>query len=359
MDVFLTHHKCASGWLTNVLSELSKREGKKFRVTGNTASFAPPKFDGVFANLNASYEFLPPDLRRAVHIIRNPLDVVTSAYYSHRNSHPVFHEWQELSQQREKLRQLNLPEGMLLSMIFLEQYDFHSGYVVPPLYAIRTWKYDDDRILTVLMEDLVSDPVGELTRAFQHLGGTVPGSLLEVCEQFRFEAVSGGRSAGESDEKSHYRSGKRDSWRNDLPPIVAHACAVHMSDVLKRFYPYVLEELELSLPSAVAPAPHPPKPSAVSDERLSNRDFIYIIFEYVLGRGPDAATAQTLAARLDGGESPISVFADIYFAPELMEQKRRALAQMWRRRPDGSDIHVEVISQRAKRPWWRVFFSRL
>src|SRR5579862_2201277 len=98
LRLFLGHHKCASCWTSDIVLELcatlrwcywSIDHPGPFARVGLPRWAADNRID-VVGFLNARPELLPddPDLR-GFHVIRDPRDLCVSAYWSHRNSHPV------------------------------------------------------------------------------------------------------------------------------------------------------------------------------------------------------------------------------------------------------------------------------
>jgi hypothetical protein len=186
---------------------------------------------------NAEYDFTASHGVKGVHVIRNPLSVVASAYFSHRNSHPVA-GWPQLEVQRKLLREHDQSTGMFLTMTFLERADFHRD-CVGPLYALRNWDYDDPAFVTVRMEDLVNSPARVLHDAFAQIGAKMPATFPNDLD-FAFSKFSGGRQIGEADPASHYRQGSPDDWCGQLPEPVFEYVASHMRPVFERFYPEAL-----------------------------------------------------------------------------------------------------------------------
>jgi len=180
---------------------------------------------------NASYDFIGDKIDCGIHVIRNPLDIIVSAYHSHKKTHPL-DGWPELAAQRAVLCGADEHDGMFLTLAFLERDDFDSG-VVGPLHALRHWNYGDERFVTLRMEDIVRNPTEALGAALQ---AQSPGGRLPDPERHTFQAVAG-RPPGEVDNHSHYRSGKPDQWRTSLPAAVIAYMRAHYEPLLKQFYP--------------------------------------------------------------------------------------------------------------------------
>jgi hypothetical protein len=101
---FITHHKCASAWLADILHEyFALRHQKQVFHTARGNDYPSNRDDFVYVLFaNGEWQFLHSKIRRAVHIIRNPLALIVSAYFSHLKSHPE-DGWPQLSEQRGRL----------------------------------------------------------------------------------------------------------------------------------------------------------------------------------------------------------------------------------------------------------------
>lgn len=241
-SIVFTHHKCASTWLMSVLKAGCAEYDRAMFVTHRSWQQPPPekRFD-LLLFLNGDYHFsvrtyqeiLNSRAEPALHVIRNPLDILVSAYYSHLTTHPV-EKWPELVHQREILRRLDKQAGMLATWVFLERSDFDNG-VIGPLCALRRWNFNDHRIKTVRMEDLVRDE--DLARAeMQTLFGA---DLREFIEQASFKKLSGGRQVGMTNDLHHYRSGESHQWLSEMDLSLARAIYETYKPLIDRFYPEV------------------------------------------------------------------------------------------------------------------------
>ena len=151
----MTHHKCASAFVSLYLSEVCDLNGLRLFASHLGTDQPQPEYN-VSLLANARYAQIkgavaPP----AIHIIRNPLDIVVSAYYSHRSTHGE-DGWPQLRRQRSVLASCGKEAGFFLTLAFLEQDEFYP-YTPGPLHALRGWCFDDTRIQTIRMEDLVAN----------------------------------------------------------------------------------------------------------------------------------------------------------------------------------------------------------
>ena len=235
----MTHHKCASQWLASYLALtcwLNELEG----FTTPHGDQLPAGEPSIALFENASYEFLSNHISSGIHVVRNPLDLIVSAYYSHLSSHPL-DGWPELAKQREVLCSVPLEAGMMLTVALLERADFRPGGSTPgPLLSMRLWNYTDPRILTIRMEDMVADVNGTIGRWLRSELGTE--LKLPDAREFRFERFSGNRRPGEVDTRAHYRVGLPDQWRHDLPLAGVAYVRATQAPLMQRFYPEAYED---------------------------------------------------------------------------------------------------------------------
>ena len=112
----------------------------------------------VVVALNADYSSINDHISanmQCMHIIRNPLSVVVSAYYSHLRTHPI-DGWDLLARQRSVLSEVDKDVGMALTLSFLESSHFQPE-TNGPLCDMISWKYVDSRIITLRMEDITAN----------------------------------------------------------------------------------------------------------------------------------------------------------------------------------------------------------
>ncbi len=213
---YFGHHKAGSTWITDIMRDLAALLEVRICVANTPSLFASSGLrswsldqGADFACFtNASYEHVPEDMHRGFHVIRDPRDIVISAYYSHRYSHVEDPTFPQLIRLRETLSRLNIDEGLSLEIRALRTvFD-----------AMGSWNYDDDRILEARFEDLVLDPTGGVRRIVEFLGWFAdhdldPRRVGEIVEKHTFQKKSGGRERGQVDHHSHYRRGEPGEWR--------------------------------------------------------------------------------------------------------------------------------------------------
>lgn len=266
---YFSHHKCATMYANSILQRIAAELGLATKVL-----YAPEDPDDALAEvvrrgstdlvcyLDVAWEPVDDlDHVRGVHVIRDPRDILVSAYFSHLHSHETTN-WEALREHREELRELSKDEGLHKEIEF-------TGYVFE---AMERWDYERDGILELKFEHLAEKPYDFWLEVADHLGllddahfglrrnlvyiarglinqaergfgwwpvrapmDRIPAQrLLGIAFDNRYEKKSGGRSTGEADPEDHYRKGETGDWKN-------HLTEGHLEKLNRRF-PDLLEK---------------------------------------------------------------------------------------------------------------------
>jgi hypothetical protein len=187
---------------------------------------------------------------RGLHVVRDPRDILVSAYFSHLHSHPT-EAWSALEAHRRELQQRSKDEGLR------HELDFSR----PQFESMMAWDYDQRHVLEIKMETLTADPQRHFAhianffgwldpssdRSLRRMGrvaqlrlnrlnqkgrrfmpGAVPmfpvprrrmaamprSELTRIVDRKSFRRLSGGRAKGQENVKSHYRKGVSGDWAN-------------------------------------------------------------------------------------------------------------------------------------------------
>lgn len=237
-------------WVNRIVSSACARLGLRFRAVYDESDFDNALIRYIdrervdfLSYGNADIEFIR-DLpaHKGFHIIRDPRDIVVSAYFSHLHSHSTS-EWPELIEYREKLRSVSKDEGLLMEI------DNRAS----EFRHLSTWDYDCEDVLEVRFEEIVRQPYDGMLRVFEHLelldesryrwSDRAKTLLLEVVDVIsrsphsrisvsmkpdrisgaellgivwrnRFQAQTAGRKQGQEKLSSHYRKGQPGDWMN-------------------------------------------------------------------------------------------------------------------------------------------------
>lgn len=234
--------------LNAIIGGICKRLGLRFEAVFDESQFSGDLNQYVtnrriefLSYGNADIDFvrqLPS--HRGFHIIRDPRDIVVSAYFSHLHSHSTT-KWHELEDHRARLKSLPLREGLAAEIEFRKRSFDHMA----------RWNYDQPDILEIRFEDFIRSNYESMIRIVSFLGLLDTGAyqlryrlaglyrdlaaffgrkldwrqparlgpkklyvpeLLTITWRNSFQFKSQGRRTGEADDRSHYRKGKSGDW---------------------------------------------------------------------------------------------------------------------------------------------------
>jgi hypothetical protein len=246
------HHKCASIWVHSICQQVCLDLGLRFGCVFGEEEFGGDlerfvrehKLDFLLYG-NADFhqvERLAAANVRAFHYVRDPRDIVVSAYFSHRNSHPT-EAWPELAEHRQRLRACTEEQGLLLELEFCSQ----------QFEEMRSWKHNSANASIGLykIEEVIKSPYQTFLEIFtslelldqdyyspsnrlrflaakarstleRRMGSSLrlprvirvmPSErLLGIVHERDFSRFSGGRQRGQVDVNSHYRRGVHGDW---------------------------------------------------------------------------------------------------------------------------------------------------
>ena len=156
LRVYFGHHKCMTTWVRHVLQRVCNE------LSWNYVEMNISGSEYIRRNKVDMLSYQDPDMEIVrtledfvgFHIIRDPPDIVVSAYFSHLHSHAT-DNWPELSAYRAELQKLSKDDGLLLEMEFLRR-EFKQLY---------EWDYAQENVLELKMEDVVANPYDQIVRA--------------------------------------------------------------------------------------------------------------------------------------------------------------------------------------------------
>lgn len=165
----------------------------------------------LYVNYEKFLELEKPENYRAIFIMRDYRDVVTSDYFSYRYSHSV-KENKFMLQRREQLNKMTLDEGLMLLINDIKTHKFNQ------VECLRSWlkAKEDPKVLICKFEDMIgSESLETFKKIFLHFDIDIPQSALKnLLDRQSFQTKTGGRKQGQEKQKSHYRKGISGDWKN-------------------------------------------------------------------------------------------------------------------------------------------------
>jgi len=232
---YLGQHKSGSTWLNLLTMDLCKAAGltcgrfsarKDFNF--NLGAYVKEKNLDCIAWNNAEWSLMKDLNFRGFHVVRDPRDVLVSAYYSHVKTHPT-ESWPQLEQVRPFLEAAEFEDALFIEI----------GFVPDVFRRLREWQLNDPRVMDLRLEDISKDPVNTLRKAYTFIGlfdaGLSEEAYLRVMDERSFEKLSGGRKKGEEDTSSHFRKGVHGDWKNAFTDRHIRYFKRAMNDILVKY----------------------------------------------------------------------------------------------------------------------------
>jgi hypothetical protein len=210
--VHVTHHRVGTVWFGKVLSLIANHFGLSFQsVVPKSDS---PESEVLLYHHSWLFDRTRLESFRGSHLIRDPRDVVVSAYHYHRWTDE---NWVHIPKQeyggmtyQQYLRSLDTEEGFAAEISRTARSD---------LAEVGAWDYTQPEFLELRYEDFILDEAAQFARMFRHYGfnETAVERSVDLALRFSFQTTAG-RSIGEVQEGSHLRSGKPGQWREMFTP---------------------------------------------------------------------------------------------------------------------------------------------
>jgi hypothetical protein len=199
------YHKTGTVWFNSILSRISVHFGWEYALSHGPASLPLNGVISLHSNSNVELQALEHQYV-GCHVIRDPRDMIVSAYYYHRWCHE---EWcttksdDGLSWQ-DRLLTASESEGMTMEIR-------RASYLIE---AMLRWDYTNPNFLEVRFEDLITDPSGQFQNIFQRFGFSDEQVEvgLKVVKECSFEKMTK-RQRGQEAPTHHFRKGVAGDWK--------------------------------------------------------------------------------------------------------------------------------------------------
>lgn len=248
--IHTAHHKVGTSWFGCVLSLVAERFGLPYLAISAQTDLARLK-PGEPALLFQNHPIVSPSRLgdyRGSHMVRDPRDIVLSAYHYHlwTNEQWANTPVRDLPRLRGRWSLLPVEEiGDKTYKEYLNGLPREEGIIAEINRCSTTvirdmveWDYDDERIFELKYESIMADEQGVFRHLFGHYGFSEPAieGALEAAQECSFEARSK-RKVGEVTGSSHLRSGKTQQWREEYTDrLKEHFKALHGEDLVRLGY---------------------------------------------------------------------------------------------------------------------------
>lgn len=168
MILHCSHHKCLTVYFSNVLNAVAAQQGCVY--ASFSADDSPPGDADWLLCEDSSVDLAGiPHHARITHVVRDPRDLLVSAYFYHLRCDEDWCVRPDMGFERvppgysyqDYLAGLPLAEGLRLELDTVTRYVFE---------AMETWDFDDPRCLELKFEDIMADEPGWFDRVFGWYG---------------------------------------------------------------------------------------------------------------------------------------------------------------------------------------------
>ena len=176
------------------------------------------------------------NFKKFIRVVRNPMSVLNSSYFSHKYSHKL---WPELEIHRNILMKYSDddPISWFLQLAWVQSGHLSGDVVVDTFSQYQLYETEDNKNIKVfLFEDIIKDPIEFLKDVVKFYGYEVDSFKYPDKSKFTFEALSKGRKIGDVDKKSHFRSGNQDEWKKNVPKDIVLFIKEHYKPFISRYY---------------------------------------------------------------------------------------------------------------------------
>jgi len=231
--VIATHHKAGTVWLNHTFRKIGEALAIRVvnvgrdAVLGGEERTAPLILLAANSKLDKYPGLMAHEPARALHVVRDPRDVLISGMHYHCRAPE---KWLDRAENkfggrtyREALTALPTARARLMF-----EMEHAAGKNIA---SMLRWDRADAKSFETQYEALMHDTEGALfVRIAHHLG--FAGGELETCRQVFWRHALFGGAAPRKDEMQHVRSGAVEQWRTVFDRTLAEAFAARFGDAL-------------------------------------------------------------------------------------------------------------------------------
>ncbi len=164
---YLGHHKRASRCFVSICRDIASLSGHYFSditspgVFGKNMQEVVQKRQITFLSCSNARQGKVSVLLdfKGIYLIRDPRDIIVSAYFSHMNSH-ASRGWMQLNAHRDRLRRFSKEDGLHAEI------DFSARNID----SIAEWDYQQPNVHGMKLEAVVGKPLPQILKAYRFIG---------------------------------------------------------------------------------------------------------------------------------------------------------------------------------------------
>lgn len=220
-----THHKTGTVWMRRTFHRYASENGFKIvRISKRSRPEDLPSHGScLLVNWESQFPRAILDLpfTRALHVIRDPRDVLISGARYHLTAPTGNEKW--LATPRPQFGGLTYQEKICSIEDPLEQLRFEMQFKHrETLFEMLNWPYGHEHVVDLKFEDLVNDTDTSIFRAALEKMNVAGFAAEDVAKFYWEHALFGGLKKGMSGlVASHIKSGKAAQWRRKFPREIA------------------------------------------------------------------------------------------------------------------------------------------
>lgn len=204
--VHCCYHKVGTAWFIRVLRAICRHYGLQFQCSIQSEL---QRDTDIYMEYMSRVDMDKLPIYVGSHMIRDPRDIVISAYFYHLWTKE---DWAHIPRQslngltyQEYLKSLNQEEGLLAEM---------QGTSKEVIDEMSQWNYNNPNFIEVKYEDIIKDEKAVFSKIFSHykFSPEAVDSCLDIADKFSFKNKARKRNDNTA-KKSHLRSGRTGEWK--------------------------------------------------------------------------------------------------------------------------------------------------
>lgn len=222
------YHKCLTLYFDRVFRQMASRFNFSYQYEPANGQIPSDTDIVLFPHGELNWDTAPANLKGS-HIIRDPRDLLISAYHYHLRTteewcakpNPAHKRLAKDESYQQRLRSLSQEDGILYEL------DNVSGSIISKM---SRWPYDDERMLELRFESMVGDEREHFKKVFQWYGldEAHMNTALDIAESLSLKKLP-----SNAEGQQHARPGSHfGQWRDFFTPKIKEEFKKRHGDAL-------------------------------------------------------------------------------------------------------------------------------